>query len=289
MMNKRVFEYGIITLGVLFLSLGFYFFLQPMELVIGGMMGVTVLVERFIPISNAIFLFCMNIIALTLGGLVFGKSFFMRTIYATIVSPLIIFIFEVTKVSDRLIIDHIDPHYQLLIATIAGGLLVGVGLGLVLRNNSTTGGMDIYQRMLQKAAKIPFAWAVYITDGLVISLGMLVSIQNGMFGLMSLFISAFVLERVAVAGRNSYTVLIVTDFAELMKQHIFEIMNRGLTRIKAIGGYSNLDKEMILCTVSRSQVYMLKTIVSQTDPKAFTLILQTKEVLGEGFHRDNIS
>jgi uncharacterized membrane-anchored protein YitT (DUF2179 family) len=289
MVKRKLIEYGFITLGVLCLHVGFYFFLQPINLVIGGMMGVSMLLAPIINvISIGTIYLILNVSALIIGGLIFGKQFFLRTVYATLLAPLLVALFEVLDISPNLLLDHIDSNYQLFVAAIGSGALIGIGVGCVLRYNASTGGMDVYQKMVNQYLKVPFSVAVYITDGIIVLIGMALNIQTGVFAIISLVLSAVLIDKVAVAGRNSYTVLIITKKADAIKEKIFEKLDRGLTKVKAIGGYTGEEKDMIICSISRQQLYDLKEFVREIDPLAFSLILHTKEVLGEGFHRNDI-
>lgn len=284
---NKILEWSMISLGTLCVVVGFYFFLEPLKIVIGGFLGITVLLEPFNLMSSSLLLLVLNVVALIVGGFLLGKQFFFRTIYATLLSPLAIFILEQT-VSPTWILDKLSSN-QLLVASIFGGVLVGVGLGLVIRNNATTGGMDIIQRIINKYLKMPFVVALYLTDGIVIALGMLMDLETGFFAIISMIISSVLIERVAVMGRVSFTFLIITDFADDIKKDIYEVIDRGITKIKVVGGYSNQEKDMILCTLYRQEIYALKEIVLKRDPKAFTLVLNTKEVMGNRFFGNDIT
>ena len=289
MSKSTIKAYVLITLGVFLLHIGFYFFLQPLELIIGGMMGISLLLEPFIPLSIGFTYLFLNIIALMIGGLLFGKDFFVKTVFASILSPLLVTLFELLNINDSLIISQIDAHYQLLVASIAGGVLIGVGIGLVLRYNATTGGMDVVQKIINKFLKVPFSVAVYVTDGLVIILGAYLSLQNGLFATLSMLLTAYMIEKTAVFGRSAFALMIITKKQEEIKTAIYERINRGVTRLRAIGGYSGVDKELVLTTMSRQQLYVAKDLITKIDPNAFTLIISTKEVLGQGFHRDDLA
>ncbi|MBU1143093.1 MAG: YitT family protein, partial [Firmicutes bacterium] len=160
-----------ITAGVVLLSLGFYFFLLPLGLVIGGVMGVSVLIQDQIPVS--LFMYIANIILLIIGGLFLGKVFFYKTVYATLLSPTLIFILEKT-IDSNFFMRHMVES-PLLIGATFGGLFIGAGLGIVVRNNGTTGGIDVVQRILNKYLNIPFSTAMYFTDGAVIFVAMLIN------------------------------------------------------------------------------------------------------------------
>ncbi|MBN3490680.1 YitT family protein [Acholeplasma equirhinis] len=282
-------SYSLITLGVFALHIGFYFFLQPIGLVIGGMMGVSMLLEPMISISVGTIYFVLNIVALILGATLFGKEFFVRTIYATILAPLLVSVFELLEISDWLVLDQIDQNNHVLIAALGGGVLVGLGIGLVLRNNATTGGMDVFQKAINQYLKVPFTVAVYVTDGIIILFGMLVSFQNGIFAIFTMFITAFMINKTAIMGRSAFALMIISEKTEEIKKYILKDIDRGLTFLKATGGYTGHEKELVITTVNRQELYMLKDKISELDPKAFTLIFNTKEVLGDGFHRNDIS
>lgn len=271
-----------ITAGVVLLSAGFYFFLLPLNMVIDGVMGISVIIQEIIPVS--IFMYIANIILLLIGWLVLGKVFFMKTALATILSPTIIWVLEHTVPSD-FFMRHMTES-PLLIGASFGGLFLGVGLGIVIRNNATTGGMDVIQNIMHKYLHIPFSTAMYITDGIIIGIAMIINFQLGLYAVGSMIISGVLIDRLSIEGKAGYTVFIVTSFTEKIQEQIYEKLERGITQVKVIGGYSKKEKDMIICTVDRAQLYIFKRIIKLTDPKAFTFVTRTKEALGEGFSRE---
>lgn len=271
-----------ITAGVVLLSAGFYFFLLPLNMVIGGVMGISVIIQEIIPVS--IFMYIANIILLLIGWLVLGKVFFMKTALATILSPTIIWVLEHT-VPSNFFMRHMTES-PLLIGATFGGLFLGVGLGIVIRNNATTGGMDVIQNIMHKYLHIPFSTAMYITDGIIIGIAMIINFQLGLYAVGSMIISGLLIDRLSIEGKAGYTVFIVTSFTEKIQEQIYEKLERGITQVKVIGGYSKKEKDMIICTVDRAQLYIFKRIIKLTDPKAFTFVTRTKEALGEGFSRE---
>jgi uncharacterized membrane-anchored protein YitT (DUF2179 family) len=275
-------EWLVITAGVVIMSAGFYFFLLPMHLVIGGVMGVAVLISEWFAVST--FIFVTNLILLVLGLIFLGRTFFFKTAYASLLSPLIIFILE--RLFDAHVIMRQMTESPLLISSVFGGLFVGLGLGLVIRNNATTGGIDVLQNIAHKYLNIPFSWAMVISDGTIILIAMLIDVQLGIYAVGAMIISAILVDRISIDGASGYTAFIVTDQAEAVRNAIFSKLDRGLTRVKVIGGYSNQEKEMIICTVYRLQFYTFKQLIKKADPKAFTFVSKTKEALGEGFSRE---
>jgi uncharacterized membrane-anchored protein YitT (DUF2179 family) len=272
-----------ITFGTVLIALGFYFFLLPLNLVIGGVMGVSVIIKDIIPVS--LFMYIANVTLLIIGGIVLGKVFFFKTIYSTLLVPTIIFILERT-IPSNFFMQHMDES-PLLIGAFFGGLFIGIGLGVVIRNNATTGGMDVMQRIMSKYLNIPFSLAMYITDGIVIFIAMLIDFQLGLYAVGAMIIASLLVDRLSIEGRSGYTVFIVTNFGAELQKSIYEKLDRGITKVKVIGGFSKQDKEMIICTVDRQQLYYFKQIIKEKDPSAFTFVTKTKEALGQGFSRES--
>ena len=271
-----------ITAGVILLSVGFYFFLLPLNMVIGGVMGVAVLLRNAIPVS--LFMYIANIALLVIGLIFLGKVFFFKTIYATLLSPTIIWILELT-IDKNFFMKYLTES-PLLIGALFGGMFLGIGLGVVLRSNATTGGIDIIQNIMNKFLHIPFSLAMYITDGIIILIAMIIDFQLGLYAVGSMIISGLIIDRLAIEGKAGFTAFVITDFSEQLQKVIYEKLERGVTKVKVIGGFSKLDKDMIICTVDRMQIYQFKRIIKDTDPNAFTFVTRTKEALGQGFSRE---
>ncbi|MDD3068179.1 MAG: YitT family protein [Acholeplasmataceae bacterium] len=282
-MNKAKWREVIeITAGVILMSVGFYFFLLPFNLIIGGVMGVSVILQDVIPIST--FMYIANTVLLIIGLIFLGKVFFIKTIYATLLSPTIIFILE-RLVSQDFFVKHLTES-PLMISALFGGIFLGVGIGIVFRSNATTGGIDIIQNILNKYLHIPFSTAIYLTDGVIILYAILINFQLGLYALGSMILTALIVDKLSIEGKSGYTVFIITNYAELMQEKIFLELERGVTLVDAMGGFSKEKKTMIVCTVDRNQLYLFKRIIKQVDPKAFTFVTRTKEALGEGFSRE---
>jgi len=280
--NAKLREILEITAGVILLSLGFYFFLLPLNLVIGGVMGVSVLLQDIISVS--LFMYIANTVLLLIGLIFLGKVFFVKTIYATLLSPTIIWILELT-IDKNFFMQHMTES-PLLIGALFGGLFLGVGLGIVLRSNATTGGIDIIQNMMKKYLHIPFSLAMYITDGIIIFIAMMVNFQLGLYAVGSMIISGMIVDRLAIEGKSGFTAFIITDFSDEIQTTIYKKLERGITKVRVIGGFSNKSKDMIICTVDRMQIYQFKHIIKEADPDAFTFVTRTKEALGQGFSRE---
>lgn len=286
--KQRIMEILQITLGVFIVSIGFYFFFSPENLVTGGVSGSSIIFEKLANASKtavSIFMFALNGVLLIVGGLALGKEFFYKTFYGTLLLPFLIFLYSLFIPDNFNILGSIDSTTsRYLIAAVTGAFCTGLGLGLVFKNNATTGGTDVLQQILHRKMKIPYSIALYLTDGIVILGGLLVfGIEPTFYAIFALSIAGFVIDKVMISGRSGYTVFIVTTDYHNLKDAIYSKINRGITKVPVIGGYSEIDKDMIICTITRNQLYQIKSIISDIDPNAFTIITKTSESVGQGF------
>lgn len=285
-------QYMQITLGVILMSLGFYFFFVPMSLNTGGVGGLAIVVNKWINaewFKISYFVYALNIILLIISFFTLGKKFFIRTIFPTILYPSIIFLLEIFKAPNDLIFRYFaaDRHTsQLIIATLFGAMLIGLGLGLVFNNNATTGGMDIVQKIAAKYLRVPYSVAIYGTDGLIVLLGLWAfNVENVLYGIIAVFIVGLVVDKIIFNGRLGFTAFIITDekHEQAIKDAIINDLDRGFTKAKVTGGYTKEDRTLIICTIGRNQTFELKDMVLSHDPSAFTFIVETREVVGYGF------
>lgn len=285
MRRNLVIEYFQITLGVILMTLGFYYFLLPMNLVIGGVMGLAVIFQKFI--NPSYFMYIVNIGLLVIGLWLLGKSFFVKTIFGTIASPTIVLILDLLGADQFFIINQFSDS-KMLLASISGSILVGFGLGIVFRNNGTTGGIDVLQTILHKKFHYPYNVVFYATDGAVILLGLLYfqNAENFIYGLAAIFITSYVISNVSIKGRAGQTMFIITKNPELIRDTIYEHIDRGVTIIDAQGGYSKEAKKMLVCTMSQRELNMMRELIEIVDQDAFTFMTQTKEAVGRGFSKD---
>lgn len=281
-MNKRrYFEFFMITVGVMSMSFGFHFFNTPYNLVIGGVAGIGVVLQDLFKIDPSFAIMGLNVFFLIIGLIAFGKNFFLKTIYGSLMFPLGIYIFE-----------RIDNYYNvspvtddLILAVIFSALFIGLGLGTVLRFGGTTGGMDIPQKILYQYLKVPFSYTLYMVDGFVILFGTIVfGLEIGLYSVLAMLLIGKFIDLVLVGGKNRKSVYIITSNPDEIKNAIFEKVERGVTEVPIVGGYSKDDKTMLLCVAENREYYDIMKIVNSIDNKAFVFVNNSSEVLGEGFY-----
>lgn len=286
--KQKINEYLQITFGVFIVAISFYYFLAPQKLVTGGVTGLSVLFQQIFEVSNitlSIFIYGANALLLLIGFIFLGKEFVYKTIYGSIILPTFTLIFSLIPLEADFVLKEItNGANQFIIVSVIGGTLTGLGLGLVFKNNATTGGSDVVIRILHEKLKVPNSVALYIVDGIIVGLSLFViGPEPTFFAVVAIFITGLVVDRTILSGRSGYTVFIVTKHSETLKEVIYKKLDRGVTIINVMGGYSASNKEMLVCTISKNQLYHIKGIIADYEPNAFTFITKTSESVGLGF------
>lgn len=289
--KEHIKDWSIVTLGNLLVAFSFSFFLDPNNLVIGGTTGLATIFRELFSVDPSITAFVINTALLIVGLFLLGKEFFIKTVYSTLIFPVMI------KVLNMLY-NLITPEGEILISDpmlviIFSSLILGVGIGLVLRQGGTTGGTEVGQKILFKYMHIPFSVSLFLIDGVIILLGALLIKEEGQFmdfhmvlyAVIFAYLSGLVMDQIVFSGFNSRAVNIISDKNEEIKQRILNDFERGVTEIRVVGGYTNNDKTKLVCLLSSNEFYKLKGIIHEIDPNAFFYVVRASEVSGEGFTR----
>lgn len=284
-------DWSIVTLGNLLVAFSFSFFLDPNNLVIGGTTGLATILRTLFQIDPSITAFVINTVLLVIGLFLLGKEFFIKTVYSTLVFPLMIKVFNI-------LYNLITPEGEILISDpmlviIFSSLILGLGIGLVLRQGGTTGGTEVGQKILFKYMHIPFSVSLFLIDGVIILLGAILIKEEGQFmdfhmilyAVIFAYLSGLVMDQIVFSGFNSRKVTIISEKNEEIKQKILQDFERGVTQISIVGGYTNEDKTQLVCVLSSNEFYKLKGLIHEIDPKAFFYVVRASEVSGEGFTR----
>ena len=289
--KKFLKQYLMITFGVLLLNLAFFFFLEPASIVTGGMMGIAIIIEPMLKnigtwFTSSIFLYIVNGICLVLGLIFLGKDFFLKTIYASLVQPSILFIFERTM-DHNFFYKTITDTNQGFICLICASILSGVGIGIAVKYNGSTGGMDVIQKIISKYCKVPISTTMYVTDAIVVLFAGFTfnpfsyNIERVVLGVSGVIAVGFIVDVVALSLKPRRTMYVITKNPELIKDLIYKNLDRGVTFNKVIGGYTGDEQVMVICTMDKNEAYRMTSIVTDADPKAFTFVTSCKEVKGE--------
>lgn len=294
--KKRFIQYLFISLGVLIVDIGFFFFLDPAKIVIGGTMGLSILFTPFIQqvwpwFTNSIFLYIIDFIALLCSLIFLGKDFFLKTIYATALSPSIIFVFERCFDPEFFFFDNpVGEVTGKITALIAGVVLFGIGVGIALKNDGSTGGMDVFQKIISKYLHIPISYSMYITDWVIVfaagfvkdaSLTYHYQLPSVLFAFIGVFVEAYIIDAICLSARSRRTLYVITTIPDAIKQYIYDELDRGVTFTNVTGAYSGENKTMVICTMEKNEAYRITSEIMKIDPNAFMFVTSCKEVKGE--------
>lgn len=274
-------EYMIITVGAVLMGLSVNLVFEPMQLVTGGVSGLAIAVkawtEPFIDGGIPVWLFtvCVNIPLFLLSTRIRGMKFLITTIYGTIIYVLSMMVIPIVDL-------HLDDY---LLAAILGGVVGGAGIGLVFSVQASTGGTDLVAYILQHRKKhMSVPQLMIFVDGLIIILGALTfGLGHALYALISVFISTKVSDSMLEGLKFAKMAYIISDDYAEIANAILTHMDRGVTGVSATGMYSNRDKKMLFCVVSKKEIVRIVEIAQRIDPKSFVIVSDVREVMGEGF------
>jgi len=277
---KKILPILMILIGNTTYGLGIILFVLPMGMITGGTTGLGLFFQHSLGLPLNIFIALFNIVMFLLGMWILGKKFAITTIVSTFYYP-IAFQVMTSIVGDTVLTT--DP----MLSTVCAGIMIGAGIGLVIRAGASTGGMDIPPLILNKLFGVPVSAGLYAFDFLILILQMFFSnTEQVLYGIMMIFIYTFVLDRVLVIGNSRVEVKIVSPHYEEINRCIQTELDRGVTLLDIQGGHLRQETHMVLSVLSNRELVTLKNLVTTIDPKAFMVISQVKEVRGLGFTID---
>ncbi len=271
-----LFEYIQIIFGAALVGLAFNIFLLPSRLAAGGVSGISTILYELFQFNPAYVQWLINIPLLILGVLLVGKEFSMKTLVGTFFVPFVIWLTADMKL-------YTDNP---LLSAIYGGIMLGVGLGIVYRANGSTGGTALIAQLVKKYTGLSSGFSQLLVDGLVVVTSAFVfNFELALYAMIAIYVTSKVIDFVQLQTSPTKLVLIITDKEEKVQAIIKNDINRGLTKIKTIGGYSNQEKTMILCVVEQSEAVYFKKLLQTQEPTSFVIFLNASEILGRGFSK----
>lgn len=288
-----------ISLGCLLLSLGFELFMYPYKITPGGVWGMSVVLHELFPmIQQGWFGYMMDVPLLLSAFLVFGPVFGVKTVFAALLTPVWMLVLPYVLYPDvaeqtaqTLLWGHLDLSNNLILAVIFGAMLIGGGVGLVVRQSATTGGTDIVAMFLKKYAHTSFSTGIFIADSFVVICGIIVLCGFGgadtvipLYSMVTIYLSVKVLDYVVEGGSDSKLMFIISaSHQNEIKNFILNELSRGGTFIRSSGMYTRADRDMIFLVVSKREVLKVKKSLKAIDPASFVVVVDANETLGEGF------
>ena len=298
-----------IFVGCSIMAIGFVFFINPYNFVPGGVYGASIVMHNLFPsIQVGTFGYMFDIPLLILSLVLLGTKLGARTIVASLFTPFVMNVLSELVYPTQEALQSLDPSLMLggmldlsdhlMLACLMGSVLIGVGCGIVVKSQATTGGTDIIAMILQKYANIRFSNGILIVDALVVAFGLLVigfgigtaddstqpSWHLSFYSLIAIYVISRVLAYVINGAKDDKLVFVIGsgDMTEL-NRFILEDLDRSATYIKSRGLYSNKEKEMLFLVVRNKEVNSVKHKIKEVDPRAFVVVTDAYDTFGEGW------
>ena len=287
--RKWFYDYTLITIGSFILAVGFVYFITPHRIVPGGVYGVAIVVHyltkglfSFWPDGIPIGLFGLILnIPLTWAGIkILGPKFGVKTITGFVLTS--VFIDGITMMRPD---GDLPLVTDVLLSCVFGGVLIGFGLGLVFKSRATSGGSDIIAMILAKYTRLPLGRLMIYVDSAIVLIG-LAAFQDWAIPLYSwivIFITGRAIDLTLEGADYNKALFIVSKNHESIREKILVDLERGGTYLQGKGLFTNDEKQIIFTVVSRRELAILEDYINEIDPDAFITIMDTKEILGEGF------
>ncbi len=276
--NERVVAYIEIVLGCMIGGAAYPLFLVPNNIAPGGVTGIATIFNYLWGWPVGITSMLLNLPLFVIGWKAMGKVFVFRSLVATLLFSAFIDLLKLPPLTD-----------DMLLGTVYGALVLGLGLGLILRGGATTGGSDMIARMVHN--KFPIVTVgvfLFAVDcAVILCAAFTMSARAALYALICIFVNARAVDLVLAGFGSAKACFIITNRAETISSRIMTELDRGATMLTATGAYSKEMRTVLISVVSQREVIPLKRIVRTEDQKAFMFITDTHETLGEGFNALN--
>lgn len=277
-----------IFLGSFLMAVGFVLFMNPYTVVPGGVYGLGVVMHQLFPnIQVGTWGLMFDIPLMLIGLRVFGRMFGMKTIFAALLVPLLMNIMTHFIGSDPVTMfgGHMDLTDDMFLVCIFGGVLIGAGMGFIIRTHATSGGTDIVAMLINKYTRFSFSQGVLMADSVIVLFGMVVlgDWRLPLYSLVTIFVSTRMIDFIIDGASYDKLLFIISEKHSEIKDFILVDMERGGTYVKASGMYTGAAKEMIFLVVSRNEVSRVRAKIREIDNDAFVVIANAHETYGDGF------
>lgn len=292
---------GIIT-GSFVMAAGFVYFINPYNIVPGGVYGASIVLHNLFPaIQVGWFGYLFDIPLLILATLLLGTKLGGKTVVASMITPLIMNSLSWLSYPNEESLMSLDPSQllggvlnfsdQLILPVLMGSVLIGMGSGIVIKAGATSGGTDIIGMLMQKFLHMRFSRAILLVDGMVVVFGLIVigiikggPIYLSLYSLVSIYLISRCVARTISGVKDDKILFIISDKPlEPLRQFILKDLDRTATHIKSSGLYTNADKDMIFLVVSYKELQMVKSKIKEADPRAFVVVTDAYDTYGEGW------
>lgn len=269
-------DYFYVIIGAAIIAIGFNVFLLPNQVASGGVSGISTILKGVFGWEPGIVQYAFNI-PLFIAGLIFlGAKFGIKSFVGTLTLPAVV-----------LFTSSWEPWtMNPLLGALFGGITVGLGLGIVFRGGASTGGTDLAAQIITKYTGFSLGTSVLLIDGLIVlSAAIVFDIESALYALIGLFVTTKTIDIIQLGFSQSKMIYIITNKQEEIRDAIYKEIDRGVTKLPAIGGYTEVERPILMVVAYQTEFTKLKHLIKAIDPQAFVIVSDAYEVLGEGFKR----
>ena len=269
-------KYTMLTIACVIFGIGVALFVDPNDLAPGGFTGLAIMINRLIPVNTGMLYLILNIPVILLGIRKFGWKFTVSTLYSILAVSLFTDLFHLMT----------PVTYDPLLGAVFGGALIGVGIGLVMRNGGTTGGADIVIKCLKiRIPHMKTGTLMLMLDAAIIGMSGIVfgNFNAVLYGILSSVATSAALDFVLYGGDEARLIYIISDKAEGIAEKLLEDVDIGVTFLNGSGAYHNTEKKVIMCVVKKQIAPRVEEVVENDDKGAFMIITNASEIYGEGY------
>lgn len=272
--KKITWTYIKIVFALMILGGSINLFLGPHHIAAGGVSGLGILLESAMGFDRALVILVLNLIMLGLALLFLGKKTFFKVLFGSLVFPMIIAIIPEKMITP-------DP----LLSVIFGSAIFALGVAILYKNNSSSGGTTIPPLIFKKYFHLNTSIGLLATDAVVVSLNLFVfGFEEFLYAILSIVITSIVMSYIETGTNRKKSIMIMSeDSLEVIRQRLSTEIGRGLTLLEAKGGYNRKSKEVLLIVVTDHEFSRIKPLIEEIDPSAFVIVNSVAEVMGSGF------
>lgn len=274
---KMVKEYSFITIGVIIVAIALEYFFFPNDIAAGGVSGFALVITTLIKIEPSIVVFVLNAVLFILAFVVIGSSFGGKSIYATLMLSVVMFIIE----------KFFKPYAftdNYILVSIFGSAILAIGTTIIFHQDASTGGTSIIAKIIQKYTNIGIGTGLILSDCTIGLMAIYVfGVEKGLFGILSAILIGFLVDKFIDGFNSCKQVFIITNKESLVVNYIMKDIDRGCTILNGKGGYTGGDNSIIYTVLSRKQFIMLRKFLKENNSEAFVTVNESMEILGKGF------
>lgn len=269
--REHLLSFTMLTIGASLAAFSMEEFLVPNSIFDGGIAGVAMISEHYLPLALGILVAIMNLPFLIVAYKQIGHSFVVKAGYSMALFSILLIVFR----------NMADATEDLLLATAFGGALLGVGVGLVLRGGGCLDGTEIVGILVSRRSDLSVGKIVLLINVIIYGVaGALFGIDRGLYSILMYFITSRVIDFVELDWDETKSVMIITDQGKVVADAIYERLGRTVTFMKGEGFVSNTEKDIIYCVITRAEIYEMRKLIQSLDIEAFTTISDISEIIG---------